>query len=117
MLKYIEIGGQQRPVRYNQNALEEFEVLTGLSVLDGLTFKKVGHVKALAFCGLKHGYLESKDYKEDAIPFTITDVGRWLDMENTSQIFATFSRETSAPDSSPQEGDGSKKLDGVTSEA
>lgn len=100
MLKYIEIGGQKRPVRYNHNALEEFEELTGLSMLeDGIVdgLKKVKVQKALAFCGLKHGFLESTDYKGE-VPFTLQDVGRWLDVTSSALIFQAYRNDT------PQQG-------------
>lgn len=118
MLKYIEIGGQSRPVRYNQNALEEFEELTGLSVLEGMNIKKISDIKKLAFCGLKHGYLESVDYKEEKPPFTLTDVGRWFDMVNMrSVVFGVFHNDTSTGESAESaEVDSEKKSVGVTSE-
>ena len=113
MVKHIEIGGASRPVRYNNNALEEFEQLTGLSVMDGLQLKKIGHLKALAFCGLKHGWLEEKDYKEP-YPETLESIGRWFDMGNTAEIFKAFQEDTSSGNESG-EVEAGKKSAGVTS--
>lgn len=113
MIKYIEIGGTKRPVRYNNNALEEFEELTGLSVMDGLKLTKVKHLKALAYCGLKHGFLEVCDYSKD-FPETLQTVGRWLDISTTPVIFEAFRNDTSGEGS--QEVESEKKSPGVTSE-
>jgi len=112
MIKHIEIGGASRPVRYNNNALEEFEELTGLSVMDGLQLKKIKHLKALAFCGLKHGWLEENDY-QGTYPETLDTIGRWFDMGNTSAIFEAFHKDTSGTES--PEVEAGKKSVGVTS--
>lgn len=114
MIKEIEIGGEKRPICYNNNALEEFEEMTGLSVLDGLNLKKIGHLKALAFCGLKHGFLEKSDYKGD-FPHSLQDVGRWFDMSKTPAIFEAFRNDTSGDNEATVEVDAGKKSGGVTS--
>lgn len=117
MVKYIEIGGEKRPVCYNNNALEEFEELTGLSVMEGMDFKKISHIKALAYCGLKHGFFEVGDYKPGLeAPFTLQHVGRWLDISTTPLIFEAFQRDTSANGEPSGEVDAEKKSVGVTSE-
>lgn len=74
----INIGGKDRPVKYNFNAIIEFEELTGIDLAandDKQMFTKPKFMRALAFVGLKHG---AKVEKQE-IDFTIDDVGDWLD--------------------------------------
>ena len=118
MIKYIEIGGAKRPVRYNHNALEEFEEITGLSMMDETiiaALKKVKNQKALAFCGLKHGFLEANDYSAD-FPESLVTVGRWLNVTNVYSIFDAYRKDTEGYVEPEEEADAdAKKSLGVTS--
>jgi len=79
-VKEIEIDGKKYPVRYDLNAICEFEDLTGKSLLagdmkEGLRDPKA--LRALVFVGLKcgHRYANGKDVKFE---MDIEDVGSLL---------------------------------------
>lgn len=71
----INIGGEERPVKYTLNAVIEFEELTGIDVTKGSPdFARIASMRALAFVGLKHGAkVEKKEFNH-----TLEDVGEWL---------------------------------------
>lgn len=77
MVKFIDIGGEKRPVRYSVNALIEFEEMTGLNILSAgsvIDFRELKTLRALAFVGLKHGARAEKKQFD----IVIEDVGDWL---------------------------------------
>jgi ABC-type thiamine transport system substrate-binding protein len=97
-MKEIEIGGQKRPVKYNINALIEFEELTGIDVVAGLDAKalaKIKNMRALAFVGLKHGHLENS---KEPFPFSIDDVGKWIGFGDGSMnsFYSAFNSDSSS---------------------
>jgi hypothetical protein len=85
-VKTIEVNGNKYPIRYDLNALIEFEDITGKSLLNGISEQEVQSIRvlrALAFVGLKSGhYFESQG--KDKFPFTIEDVGSWFDVKDSS---------------------------------
>lgn len=121
MVKYIKIGGEARPVCYNNLALEEFQELTGVSVLDLTTKELVGRAKnmtSLVFAGLKHGWLEVHNYIGDC-PITYQLTGRWLDAQSAGEVMNAFNSSMPTGDgseTSAEVGEG-KKSPGVKSDA
>jgi hypothetical protein len=96
-MKEIKIGGVSRPVKYNINALIEFEELTGVELIGGIDPKaltRLKNMRALAFVGLKHGFMETS---KEALPFTIEDVGKWIGFGDGSMddFFTAFNNDSS----------------------
>jgi len=108
-MQTISIGSKERPVRYNFNALIEFEELTGVDLSsnqDASLFTKPKNLRALAFCGLKHGAKAEKQ----TVDFTIDDVGEWLDANSISSFFQAYINDSSTGESAePSEGGEPKK--------
>ena len=54
-LKTINLGGKERPLRFNAKAWIEFNKLTGIDVLKGFDPENIGieSMTALLYCGLK----------------------------------------------------------------
>lgn len=93
-MQTVNIGGQERPVRYNFNAIIEFEELTGVDLSsnsDATLFTKPKNLRALAFCGLKHG---AKSEKKE-VEFTLEDVGGWLDAGSMASFFQVYVKDNS----------------------
>ena len=111
-MKSIKIGGEDRPVKYNINSLIEFEELTGLEIiqaeLDPKLFAKLKNMRALAFCGLKHGFIETS---KETLPFTIEDVGKWIGFGDGSmdKFFKAFNNDSSSEIENSEEGEAGKK--------
>jgi len=93
MVKYVEIGGEQRPVKYGFAALMEFTEANGYTMadLDKLGDNmKLKDALFLVWCGLKHGArVEKKPFS-----FSIEDIADWLDetpqaMENVLNVFSS----------------------------
>jgi hypothetical protein len=83
-MKFIEFGGESRPVKYGWNALATFGDMTGTGLNDlskfetEMTFKEV---LVLIYAGLKEGArAEKKDFA-----LTIEDIGDFLD-EDTDKV-------------------------------
>lgn len=98
MTNTVEIGGQQRPVKYNFNAFIEFEEITGIDLTAGANedqFKKIKNLRALVFVGLKHG----ARYEKQEFDHTIEDVGGWLSFgDGTTDKFLSSLIKDSKPD-------------------
>jgi hypothetical protein len=88
MIRKIEIGGQERPVCFNFNCLEEFEQITGSDPLNGLKIN-AKNAKALIFCGLKYG-AHPEGCDNSALDFTLAKVGSWLDPATVSVVMEAF---------------------------
>lgn len=104
----INIGGKERHVEYNFNAIIEFEELTGIDLTsnnDKQLFTKVKNIRALAFCGLKHGAL----VKKEPVDFTLEDVGAWLNYSNMSDILNGYVKDSSTGEDSTGEPQGEAK--------
>lgn len=83
----VEVNGQKYPVRYDMNALCEFEDITGKSLIKGMVDSDVRCIRALVYVGLKCGH----DFKQKGVTkFThsINDVGQMLDL--TSGVVNRF---------------------------
>ena len=106
----IEIGGRKRPVKYNINALIEFEELTGSEIIGNIDpnqFARLKNMRALAFCGLKCGAIDQK--KE--IDFTIEDVGSWIGFGDGSmeKFFTAFNNDNAPGKTGEEKEDDGKK--------
>lgn len=115
MIKHIQIGGAKRPIRFSINALMEFEEITGIDITETegrAQMMKLKNIRALAFSGLKHGF--KVENPAQAIPFTVEEVGDWLDTANQDLILNVFSNETSI-EGDQEEVDDKKKLAGEAS--
>jgi len=77
-VKYIEIGGQKRPVKYGMNALaiiaklEDIDLANISAMGDGINFSLM---RTIVFAGLQEG--ARADKKE--FTTTLEDVGDWMD--------------------------------------
>jgi hypothetical protein len=82
-VKYIERkNGDKYPVRYDVNALCQFEDLTGgKSLLNGLADFDVRYMRALVYVGLACGH----SFEEKAFKLSMLDVGKWDDL--IKQVF------------------------------
>lgn len=104
MTQYIEMGGQNRPIRFGFSGLYQYERQTGRSALadfaefqQGIEKVSVIRLMELVHSGLLAGYKAEK--KE--IDFTIDDVADWVDDSVLKQVFDAFA--LSFP---PDEGNG-----------
>jgi hypothetical protein len=88
MIRKMNIGGQERPIDFNFNCLEEFEEMTGVDPLNGFN-ANAKNMKALIFCGLKYG-LYPEGCESSELDFTIKKVGSWLDPETMSAAMEAF---------------------------
>lgn len=92
MIKNVEIGGKQRPVKFGFAALMEFTEANGYTMADLDTLgesMKLKDALFLVWCGLKHGARVEKQAFEE----TIEEVADWLDdqpeaMENVLNVFS-----------------------------
>lgn len=77
-VKYItRKNGDKYPVRYDVNALCQFEDLTGgKSLLNGLGDFDVRYMRALVYVGMVCGH----EYDDKKLKLSMLDVGRWDDM-------------------------------------
>lgn len=116
-MKYIDIGGERRPIHYTVNALTELEDLTGLDLTeddDRRKLSKLRNIRSLAYVGLKHGLKKEKG-KAVEIPFSIEDVGDWITADSIEIIMGAFLEDKQTDDAETEPEEGKKKLDGVTS--
>lgn len=85
--KTVNIGGKDRPVEYNLNAIIDFDEATGIDLVNGFTPESISKPKTLRqflFVGLKHGALKAKI----EIDFTLENVGEWVMLDG--QVFQDF---------------------------
>ena len=77
MIKEIKIGGKMRPVKFGWNAYAIFSDISGISVDNLVNFSdiKINDVIVLIYAGLKEG----ARYKKQEFPFTVEDIGDWMD--------------------------------------
>jgi hypothetical protein len=77
----VEVGGEMRPVKYSLGVIKEFQSLTGINALKGLSgLDEPTALIAFIFCGLKGGAFPDK------IEFTIDHVGDWIDGKNLEYV-------------------------------
>jgi hypothetical protein len=86
----IEILGEKYPVRYDVNALGEFELITGENTLDGSIKQfNIRMLHALAYVGLKHGHLY-----QNKTPFTKShaELGAWIPTKSLGLFIPIFQK-------------------------
>ena len=83
-MKTIQLDGISHKIRFNFNALAEYEILTGKSAL---AFDNIGiaDVRALAFVGLSEG---SPDFK-----MTLKEVGALLTMDSMNDVTSALTED------------------------
>jgi hypothetical protein len=77
MIRKIKIGGEERPVEYNFNCLQEIAEITGIDTLNGLSLD--GNFKlaiVFVYTGLKYGL--DPEGRGIELPFDQKKVGSWL---------------------------------------
>lgn len=93
MVKHVEIGGKERPVKFGFAALMEFTEANGYTMADLDTLgdnMKLKDALFLVWCGLKHGArVEKQEYS-----FNLEDIADWLDekpeaMEEVLNVFSS----------------------------
>ena len=95
----INIGGKERSVKFNFNALEELDEM-GFDILNGSgKLKSIKFIKSMAFVGLKYG---ADDTGKDP-DFTLKDVGAWLTNEHIKQFLDILNKKASEPSEKPGE--------------
>ncbi len=86
MAKTVNLGGKDRPVVYNLNAIIELDELTGIDLSSGTDtalMTKPKTIRALAYCGLKHGAIDAGV----EVDFKLEDVGKWITVgDNTTMV-------------------------------
>jgi hypothetical protein len=76
-VKQVEINGKSYPVRYDINALCEFEELTGKSLINGKVEFDLKGIRAMVYVGLKSGHCFNN---KSEFQHTIQEVGSWLNL-------------------------------------
>lgn len=84
-IKYVHVNGTEYPVRYDMNALCEFEEITGNSLINGLKAIDIRSIRAIAYVGLACGH--SFKHNGSSFPHSITDVGKWSDLMDKASEF------------------------------
>lgn len=109
MVHEILLGGKLRPIEYNINALIDFDEITGLDIMNGVTAKdlrKLKNLRALAYVGLKHGLLA----RNEKVDITLEEVGTMLSFTDGSmeKVLENFKR-ANGNEQPGEEGEGEKK--------
>lgn len=93
MTTFIELGGQQRPVRFGYAGLYNYEVTTGRNALadfakmqDGFQSVSVVHLVDLVYSGLLSGYKSEKRN----VDFEKEDIVEWLDSDTILEVMKAF---------------------------
>lgn len=100
----INIGGQERYVKYTINAVIEFEELTGIDVTKGSPdFGRLSSMRALAYVGLKHGALA----QGKTVDFDLNTVGAWMSFGDDSivQFIKAFQNDSASDEVSTEDTD------------
>lgn len=103
---------------YNNLAIEDWQAITKVELpdMEEALRRNIKNVTALAFVGLKHGFLEVCDYKQEC-PITYEQVGRWFDVTKTGEVFRAYSEAMPKGEGESTEEAESKKSPGATSGA
>lgn len=96
MIRKMNIGGQERPIDFNFNCMEEFEEMTGVDPLNGLKVT-TKNVKALMFCGLKYGRFPEGCENKD-LDFTLKTVGAWLSPHDLIKVLEAYNSQDHPPE-------------------
>ncbi len=86
----VNIGGKDRPVKYNFNAIEELQDM-GFDILNGAEklLKSLKFVRAVAYIGLKYG----EDETGEKIPeLSIKPVGAILKQDHLVKFLAILNK-------------------------
>lgn len=106
MVDYVNIGGQERPIKFGMNALRIYCIETGTKISElGEISDNLDIDKAirLVLCGLKDG----ARYVKEPFSFTIEDVSDWLDEDGLLQkVFDIYGRQFLGNPQSPVENAG-----------
>lgn len=88
-VKFVEFGGEKRPVKYGWNALAMFGDMTKSAMTDLTDFQNrmsFSDILALLYVGLYHGArAEKKEFK-----LTIEDIGDIMDSEDMDKVIEDF---------------------------
>jgi hypothetical protein len=89
-MKKVEIGGQERPIRFSYFCLQAICNKLGLKLNElNQLGTEIDHIGIIAYFGLKYGARKAGD----KFPYKIADVEQWLDDEDfgkISEIFEAF---------------------------
>lgn len=84
MTKKVTFNGQEHPVKYNINAIIEFEELTGYDLSTGILVKELAKTKNMRdfiYVGLKNGAdVEGQEFK-----FDLHHVGKFVKMTDLTK--------------------------------
>ena len=86
-MKKVELGGQNRPIRFSYLCLKAICNKLGLKLNElNQLGSEIDHIGVIAYFGLKYGA------KKDGQKFTykIVDIEEWLDNEDFSKINEIF---------------------------
>lgn len=94
MKKLVFVGGKERPVLFNRNALADFEKIIGKNMY-AADFMSIETTRALVYLGLKWGLYDKEKGIEPRPDFSILNVGDWIDGDDivdsaTVQIMSIF---------------------------
>ena len=105
-MKTIKIDGLDKPIRFNFNALCEFEDITGIPFMEGIASLDLRGMRALIYVGLKSGA------QQDGKPFeyTIDQVGEWLQVDTKLMEEVAIILAESLPQGKPGKTGAKKKL-------
>tara|TARA_Y100000114_G_scaffold154936_1_gene178000 strand:- start:1844 stop:2143 length:300 start_codon:yes stop_codon:yes gene_type:complete len=86
-MKKVNIGGQERPIRFSYLCLKEICEMCNLKLSElNQLGTEINHIGILTFCGLKHG-ARKEDLKFN---YKIKDIENWLDDENFTKLNEIF---------------------------
>lgn len=78
--KTVSFGGKSYPVRYDVNALCDFEDLSGKSLVNGSIDMDIRCLRALVYVGLKCGHNFTN--KTEKFPLSLQDVGEMVSLND-----------------------------------
>jgi len=86
-MKKVELGGQERPIRFSYLALKDIcnKCNLKLSEMNQLG-TEIDHVGIIAYFGLKYGAKKIGD----PFKYKVSDIEEWLDNEEFSKINEIF---------------------------
>jgi hypothetical protein len=96
VIRTLNIGGEERPIDFNFNCLEEFQERTGLDPLSKFPVS-IKTVKVLIFLGLKYG-LHPDGCDDKKLAFTVKTIGSWLSAEDVVNIMKAYESQGERPE-------------------
>ncbi len=87
----MKVGGKERKLVFNINALIELDEEHGVNVFDIKTFQSPHpkYMRAIAFVGMKHGAIAGGE----SFDLTIEKVGEELTTENFNEVFSQIQKQ------------------------